>query len=117
GVARMLNGTAELKKTAPGIKLICSALSYLGTAAPQVAAGYIENGGFDFAGFGRTIFAYPDFARDILQTGGMKKEKCCVCCSKCSEIMRAGSTPGCVIRDAAVYGPVYRESTGKEKRG
>lgn len=116
GVARMLNGTAELKKAAPGIKLICSALSYLGTTAPQVAAGYIENGGFDFAGFGRTIFAYPDFARDILQTGGMKKEKCCVCCSKCSEIMRAGSTPGCVIRDATVYGPLYREITGKDKR-
>ena len=110
GVARMLNGTAELKKAAPGIKLICSALSYLGTAAPEAAAGYIENGGFDFAGFGRTIFAYPDFARDILQTGEIKKEKCCVCCSKCSEIMRAGSTPGCVIRDAAVYGPIYRAS-------
>ena len=73
-----------------------------------MAAGYIGNGGFDFAGFGRTILAYPDFARDIMQTGGMKPEKCCVCCSKCSEIMRAGSTPGCVIRDAAVYGPIYR---------
>ncbi|MBQ6065573.1 MAG: flavin oxidoreductase/NADH oxidase [Clostridia bacterium] len=116
GVARMLNGTAALKQAAPGIKLICSALSYLGPAAPDVAAGYIENGGFDFAGFGRTIFAYPDFARDILRTGGMKKEKCCICCSKCSEIMRAGSTPGCVIRDAAVYGPLYREISGKEKR-
>ena len=113
GVARMLNGTAELKKAVPELKLICSALSYLGAAAPQAAAGYIENGGFDFAGFGRTIFAYPDFARDILQTGGMEKEKCCVCCSKCSQIMRAGSTPGCVVRDAAVYGPIWREAVGK----
>ncbi len=113
GVGRMLNGTAALKKSAPEIKLICSALSYLGAAAPQTAAGYIEAGGFDFAGFGRTIFAYPDFARDILREGGMKKEKCCVCCSKCSEIMRAGSTPGCVIRDKAVYGPIYRTATGK----
>ena len=109
GVARMLNGTAALKKEAPELKLICSALSYLGAAAPETAAGYLESGGFDFAGFGRTIFAYPDFARDILQTGGMKPEKCCVCCSKCSEIMRAGSTPGCVVRDAAVYGPILRQ--------
>lgn len=113
GVARMLNGTAELKQSAPEIKLICSALSYLGAAAPDVAAGYIEREGFDFAGFGRTIFAYPDFARDILQNGAMKPEKCCICCSKCSEIMRAGSTPGCVIRDAAVYGPIYRETVLK----
>ena len=111
GVARMLNGTAALKKEAPELKLICSALSYLGAAAPETAAGYLESGGFDFAGFGRTIFAYPDFARDIIQTGGMKPEKCCVCCSKCSEIMRAGSTPGCVVRDAAVYGPIYRNVT------
>ena len=108
GVARMLNGTAALKREVPELKLICSALSYLGSAAPETAAGYIESGGFDFAGFGRTIFAYPDFARDILRTGGMKPEKCCVCCSKCSEIMRAGSTPGCVVRDAAVYGPILR---------
>ena len=108
GVARMLQGTAALKKEVPEIRLICSALSYLGVCAPAVAAGFIEEGGFDFAGFGRTIFAYPDFAKDILQTDGMKQEKCCVCCSKCSEIMRAGSTPGCVIRDAAVYGPIYR---------
>ena len=114
GVARMLNGTAALKKSAPEIKLICSALSYLGAAAPRTAAGYIEAGGFDFAGFGRTIFAYPDFARDILREGGMKKEKCCVCCSKCSEIMRAGSTPGCVIRDKEVYGPIYRAAMGRE---
>ena len=108
GVARMLHGTAALKREVPEIRLICSALSYLGVCAPAVAAGFIEEGGFDFVGFGRTIFAYPDFAKDILQTGGMKTEKCCVCCSKCSEIMRAGSTPGCVVRDAAVYGPIYR---------
>ena len=113
GVARMLNGTAALHKAATGIRLICSALSYLGITAPQVAAGYIETGGFDFAGFGRTIFAYPDFARDILQTGGMKKEKRCICCSKCSEIMRAGSTPGCVVRDAPVYAPLYRDIAQK----
>ena len=109
GVARMLNGTAALKQAAPELKLICSALSYLGAAAPAVAAGYVESGGFDLAGFGRTIFAYPDFARDILQTGGMKPEKCCLCCSRCSAIMRAGSTPGCPVRDAAVYGEIARK--------
>lgn len=112
GVARMLNGTATLKKAVPEIKLICSALSYLGSTAPGVAAGYVENGGFDFAGFGRTVFAYPDFAKDITENGGMEQKKCCVCCSKCSEIMRAGGAPGCVIRDAAVYAPIYKSVCG-----
>ncbi len=108
GVARMLNGTAELKKSVPEIKIISSALSFLGVASPNVAAAYIERGDFDFAGFGRTIFAYPDFARDILSSGAMAKEKCCIACSKCTEIMRAGSTPGCVIRDSEVYLPLYK---------
>ena len=59
----------------PETALLCSALSYLGTEAPHVAAAFVRDGGFDFAGFGRTVFAYPDFANDILH-GGMKKEKC-----------------------------------------
>lgn len=113
GVARMLNGTAELKKQVPNIKIISSALSFLGAAAPNVAAGYIENGGFDFAGFGRTIFAYPDFAKDIINDGAMKKEKLCICCSKCTHIMRCpGGTPGCVIRDKDVYLPIYKKLCG-----
>jgi len=112
GVARMLHGTQQLKQAVKDLKLLCSALSYLGTAAPHVAAGFIENGGFDLAGFGRTIFAYPDFARDILQKGCMEKDKLCICCSKCTEIMRAGGTPGCVIRDRDVYAPLYTQYCG-----
>ncbi|MBR5011520.1 MAG: flavin oxidoreductase/NADH oxidase, partial [Clostridia bacterium] len=107
-VSRMLNGIATIKKAVPDMKFISSALSYLGVAAPGVAAAMIENGGFDFAGFGRTIFAYPDFANDILKNSEMDKRKICICCSKCTEIMRAGGTPGCVIRDP-LYTKIYKE--------
>lgn len=113
GVARMLNGTALLKKEVPDITIISSAMSYLGVAAPQVASGYINDGGFDIAGFGRTAFAYPDFANDIINCGGMKKEKICICCSKCTHIMRQpGGTPGCVIRDKDIYLPIYQKLCG-----
>ncbi|MBQ7335648.1 MAG: flavin oxidoreductase/NADH oxidase [Clostridia bacterium] len=108
GVARMLNGTAMLKKAVPQMQILCSALSYLGVAAPGVAAAMIERGDFDLAGFGRTVFAYPNFAKDILTCKSMKKEHCCIACSKCTELMRAGSTPGCVIRDE-LYTKLYRE--------
>ncbi len=107
GVSRMLKGTAELKRSLSGMKIICSGLSFLGAAAPGVASAFIEGDGFDFAGFGRTIFAYPDFANDILKNGQMEKSKLCIACSKCTELMRVGSTPGCVIRDN-VYGNLYR---------
>jgi len=110
GVKRVLDGISELKKSVPDMAIISSAISYLGVAAPNVVAAYIENGGFDFAGFGRTIFAYPDFANDIIKNGEMDKNKCCICCSKCTEIMRKpGGTPGCVIRDKDVYMPIYKE--------
>jgi 2,4-dienoyl-CoA reductase-like NADH-dependent reductase (Old Yellow Enzyme family) len=110
----MLNGIAELKKAVPELKIISSALSDLGTVAPQVCAAFIKDGGFDFCGFGRTILAYPDYAKDILETGTMKKEKICICCSKCSEMMRAGGTPGCVVRDS-LYTDIYREIKGERK--
>lgn len=113
GVARMLRGISEIKNEIPEMKLISSALSYLGVAAPFVAAGFIEQGGFDVAGFGRTVFAYPDFANDILKNGNMDKNKICICCSKCTEIMRTpGGTPGCVIRDKDVYAPIYQKQCG-----
>lgn len=108
-VERMLNGIARLKKQVPNLAVISSGISYLGVVAPHITSAFIEKGGFDFAGFGRTIFAYPDFANDVLKNGGMKKEKCCICCSKCTELMRAGGTTGCIIRDKEVYLPLYKE--------
>ncbi len=115
GVSRILNGTAKLKELNPQMAMICSAVSYLGVAAPNVVAGYIKDNKFDFAGFGRTVFAYPDFAKDILQNGSMDKNEICVCCSKCTEIMRKpGGTPGCVIRDRDMYVPIYKQLCSKE---
>ena len=110
GVARMLHGIATLKQAVPDMKIISSALSYLGVAAPHVVSAFIQEGGFDIGGFGRTIFAYPDFAKDILTKGGMNKNNICICCSKCTHIMRQpGGTPGCVIRDREVYAPLYQK--------
>ncbi len=109
GVARVLHGIAALKEANPEMAMVSSALSYLGVAAPNVVSAFIQNGKFDFAGFGRTVFAYPDFANDIMKNGGMDKNKICICCSKCTEIMRTpGGTPGCVIRDGEVYLPIYK---------
>lgn len=113
GVARMLHGTARLKQLMPRMQLICSGISYLGAAAPNVTAAFIQQGLMDAAGFGRTVLAYPDYARDIMQNGGMDPKKLCICCSKCTHIMRApGGTPGCVIRDSEVYKPLYDQLCG-----
>lgn len=114
GVARVLEGIAAIKKQVPDMLLLSSALSWLGTAAPHVAAGYMERGDFDVAGFGRLILAYPDFAKDILCGEGLDPKRCCIACSKCTELMRSGSTPGCVVRDA-VYTELYQQHLAAKK--
>ena len=53
-------------------------------------------------------------AEILLQNGAMDKNQICICCSKCTEIMRTpGGTPGCVVRDAQVYAPIYKELVQK----
>ncbi len=116
GVCRMLGGIRDIKQAVPDIKIISSALSFLGTLSPHVAAGYIQNGDFDYAGYGRMIFAYPDFASDIIHEGALKKERCCLACSKCTEIMRAGGMAGCPVRDGEAYAPIYKEYCGGKNK-
>ena len=108
GVARMCACIAEVKAAVPEIRVISSGNSYLRQFAPNLAAGMLENHMADMAGFGRMAFAYPEFASDILKNGALDPKKCCITCSKCTQLMRAGSTAGCVIRDAGVYMPIYK---------
>lgn len=109
GVERMCRGIGEMQRAFPKLAVISSGLTYARQFSANVAAGALEQGMCSLAGFGRMSFAYPDFARDILYHGGMKPEKCCILCSKCSELMRHGSMAGCVIRNPEVYLPLYRK--------
>ena len=110
GVHRMLSGIAEVRAEIPEVAVISSGISFLGTEAPFVTAAAIENGWFDFAGFGRQTLAYPDVARDLVAGHAMDKAKLCMACGKCTEIMRRpGGTPGCVVRDPEIYAKLYRE--------
>ena len=111
GVNKLLQAAKELKSAVPSdMMVISTGYSWLREFGANVAAGCIREGYCDIAGFGRQSFAYPDFAKDILSGKGMERKKCCIACGKCSEIMRNGSTAGCVIRDAALYAPIYKKS-------
>lgn len=115
GVERLLKGAEIIKDKIPDIAVVCSGLSYLGVVSPNVASAYIQSGKFDMAGFGRLSIAYPELANDILKLNRLDNKKCCICCSKCTQIMRSGGTPGCVIRDGETYLPIYRELCGGKK--
>jgi len=106
--ARMLNAIRKIQQSVPEITVIAVGFSWFREYAPFIAAGGIKEGWFKMAGFGRQAFAYPDFASDIIKTGKMNRSKCCIACSKCTEIMRDGGKAGCVIKDSEVYAPIYR---------
>jgi 2,4-dienoyl-CoA reductase-like NADH-dependent reductase (Old Yellow Enzyme family) len=112
GVSRLLEGAAAISRAVPGLAVVGTGYSWMRQYAANLAAGAVSTGGASLVGFGREAFAYPDFARDILEKGGMVKEKCCITCGKCAEILRAGGTAGCVIKDSAMYAPIYRACCG-----
>ena len=97
--ARMHRFAAEVKRAVTGIKVVATEFSQLRQYGAAVGAGMVERGEADLIGFGRQPIAYPDFARDILQSGGMDKEKLCLCCGGCGRMLGAQINGGCVVRD------------------
>ncbi len=109
GLERIYNVTKELKTSFPDIKLVSSGLTFPGENAVEYAGKLINDGVCDFSGFGRMIFAYPEFYKDYLTKGKPDKNKVCLKCSKCTELMRNGTVAGCPVRDSETYMPYYKK--------
>jgi 2,4-dienoyl-CoA reductase-like NADH-dependent reductase (Old Yellow Enzyme family) len=117
GTFSLLKATKEIKDAVPGGKFVATGLTWMEQFGANVGAGGINEGWFDIAGFGRQAFAYPDFAKDIMQEKRMKREKCCITCDKCYDLIQIGhTTTGCVIRDQEVYLPLYRQKVLKQNQ-
>jgi hypothetical protein len=69
------------------------------------------------AGLGRMAFAYPDFARDLLENGELDPGKVCVTCNMCSQLFAWGGPVGCAVRDKEVYGPIFRKFERQKGKG
>ncbi len=114
GVFELLKATHAFKKAVPEAVFMATGLSWFREFGVNAAAGGIEEGWFDIAGFGRQAFAYPSFASDMLDKGMLERQHCCIACGKCFELMSGHERSGCVVRDPEVYVPIYRR--GKENR-
>lgn len=110
GTYALLKATKEIKAAVPEGVFVATGLTWFEQFGGNVSAGGIKQGWFDIAGFGRQAFAYPDFAKDLLNNHKMERSKCCIACDKCYDLIQKGHTKsGCVIRDQEVYLPLYRE--------
>jgi len=109
GVSRLITASKEIKDALPDLIVVGTGYSYLREFSPYAAAGALDAGCADIVGFGRMAFAYPTFARDMID-GKFDASKTCITCSKCTELMRHGSVTGCPIRDQEIYLPLYRKN-------
>jgi 2,4-dienoyl-CoA reductase-like NADH-dependent reductase (Old Yellow Enzyme family) len=103
GIARFLRVTEELQRDLPTMSLVGTGYSWLRHFFPNVGAAVTRRGGVSIVGVGRMAFAYPDFARDLVEHGRLDPRKSCVGCSGCSELMRGGEASGCIVRDGDLY--------------
>ena len=114
GTYHLLKATREIREAVPEGVFVCTGLTWLEQFGGNVAAGGIRDGWFDIGGFGRQAFAYPDFAYDLINDKAMHRNKCCITCDKCYDLIQKGHCQtGCVVRDQEVYLPLYRKNVQK----
>lgn len=109
-VARLFEFTRKIQKAAGGVPVVGNGYTWLRQFIPYAGAANLADNSCSFVGLGRSSFAYPQAPRDILLKGEMDPKKCCVTCSKCTQIMRDHGRTGCVIRDSQIYVPLYKEA-------
>ncbi|MBR3978328.1 MAG: flavin oxidoreductase/NADH oxidase [Oscillospiraceae bacterium] len=93
----------EIKDNFPTLCVLGSGMSYYREELIEKSEELLEKGVCDLVGYGRVSLAYPSFYRDFLD-GKFDSKKCCVACSKCTELMRNKCVSGC-----AVFHPYYRQ--------
>ena len=106
GLARFEIIEKHIKEKFPSLTVVGSGLSYYRDDLMAQAERQLEEGVCDLVGFGRMWLAYPAFYRDF-SNGCFDPKKCCLTCSKCTELMRAKQVSGC-----AVFCEYYRIFTG-----
>lgn len=109
-IARLFEFTKAIQEAAGDVPVVGNGYSWLRQFAPYAGAANIAQKNCSFMGLGRSSFAYPDAPRDLLTTGVMDSKKCCVSCSKCTQIMRDHGRTGCVIKDSQIYAPLYKQA-------
>lgn len=107
--ARLYEFTRVVQQAAGDVPVVGNGYSWLRQFAPYAGAANIAAGSCTFMGLGRSSFAYPDGVHDLLTKGYMDPAKCCISCSKCTQLMRDHGETGCVMRDSELYLPKYKK--------
>jgi len=107
-IEALLHCARTIQQAVPEMAVVGTGYSWLRQYFPPAAAAHLRAGWMKIAGLGRQAFAYPDFARDLLEKGALDPRRLCTTCGKCAELLGVAAPCGCVTRDAGVYVPIYR---------
>jgi 2,4-dienoyl-CoA reductase-like NADH-dependent reductase (Old Yellow Enzyme family) len=108
GLARFELVEKHIKQRHPRLVVVGSGLSYHKGDVFEVSERQLREGVCDLVGYGRLWLAYPTFYRDYLN-GTFEAKRCCLTCSKCTELMRAGQVSGCAVFEE-YYRNLYKET-------
>jgi 2,4-dienoyl-CoA reductase-like NADH-dependent reductase (Old Yellow Enzyme family) len=124
GVNRHFQVAGELQRTFPDLPMVGTGYSWLQRYAMHAGAANVEDGNIRFAGLGRGVLSYPDFAKDIIEKGELDDARVCKTLTYCTFLMRQKSNElgqypsGCPPFDKLVYGPIMKEAReAKRKAG
>ena len=109
GLMRFEMIEASIKERFKDLALVASGLSYYRSELMEKSEELLNTGKADFIGYGRASLAYPSLYKDYTE-GRFAPSKCCLACSKCTELMRSGQVSGC-----AVFNEYYKELYEKIK--
>jgi 2,4-dienoyl-CoA reductase-like NADH-dependent reductase (Old Yellow Enzyme family) len=114
GVDRHFRVTGELQRAFAGLPMVGAGYSWLQKFAVNAGAYNLQAGAARFFGMGRNALAYPDFAREALETGALSERRVCKTLTYCSYLMRQKNHPlgqfptGCPPFDKEGYGQIMK---------
>lgn len=107
GLERFAYIEGHIKEKFPMLTVVGSGLSYYRDDLMEQSERQLRDGICDMVGYGRMWLAYPMFYRDYMK-GAFDPKKCCLACSKCTELMRAKQVSGCAVFNE-YYRNLYKE--------
>ena len=107
GLSRFVTIEKHIKERFSDLALVGSGLSYYREDLMEQSEKQLADGVCDLVGYGRMWLAYPMFFRDHL-VGRFEAKKCCLACSKCTELMRNKKVSGCAVFNE-YYRNLYKE--------
>ena len=114
-IERLFSFTEKIQKAAGDVPVIGNGYTWLREFLANAGAANIEDGRCQMVGLGREAIAYPDAPKDVLKHGAMQRGRCCITCSKCTQMMRDHGMDGCVVRDSELYAPMFQRQHKEAK--